>query len=239
MTRKPTLRMLALVIGLVLLGCSDSSTPVEPSHSLRPQLKTAMSDSAHARHEALKQELGDRKAYFKVMREANKDELKAARAEWKAWKQDWKEQYRLAREAWKRAHPGEKGGPEIQLLRCEPKPYEADAQIIGPDGGTLQVGDHELVIPQGALDHEELITAEAPTSSMVDVDFGPDGLQFLKPAQLTLSYKDCVRPTIAQFLIAYLNQGNQILELLPSTDKKLDSEVDAEVDHFSRYAIAW
>jgi hypothetical protein len=81
--------------------------------------------------------------------------------------------------------------------------------------------------------------AEAPTSSMVDVDFGPEGLRFLRPAQLKLSYQDCVRPTIAQFLIAYLGHGNQILELLPSTDKKLDSEVDAEVDHFSRYAIAW
>lgn len=239
MTRKATLRMLALAAGLVLLGCSDASTPVEPSHSLAPLLKTAASDSAHARHEALKQELEERKAYFKAVREANKDELKAARAEWKAWKRDWKEQLKLAREAWKRAHPGEKGGPEIQLLRCEPKPYDAAAQIIGPNGGTLQVGDHELVIPQGALDHEELITAEAPTSSMVDVEFGPEGLHFLEPAQLKLSYKDCVRPTIAQFLIAYLGQGNQILELLPSTDKKLDSEVDAGIDHFSRYAIAW
>ena len=239
MTRNATLRMLGLAAGLILLGCSDSRTPVEPSQSLAPQLKIAMSDSAHARHEALRQVLEERKAYVKAMREANKEELRAARAEWKAWKADWKEQLKLAREAWKRAHPGEKGGPEIQLLRCEPKPYDGDAQIIGPNGGTLNVGEHELIIPQGALDHEELLTAEAPTSSMVDVEFGPEGLQFLKPAQLTLSYKGCVRPTIAQFLIAYLGRGNQILELLPSTDKKLDDEVDAEVDHFSRYAIAW
>jgi hypothetical protein len=232
------MRLLALAAGLVVLACSDAGTPVEPSKNLGPQFSVT-SDAAHARHEALKQELEQRRAYFKEQKEANKDALRAARAEWKAWKEDWKEQFKLAREAWKRAHPGEKGGPEIQLLRCEPQDYQADAAIIGPEGGTLHVGRHELVIPKGALDHEELITAEAPTSSLVDVQFGPEGLQFLEPAQLTLSYKGCVRPTIAQFLIAYLGQGNRILELLPSTDQKLDDEVDADIEHFSRYAIAW
>ena len=44
------------------------------------------------------------------------------------------EQYKLEREAWKREHPGAKGGPEIQLLRCEPQDYSADAAIIGPNG---------------------------------------------------------------------------------------------------------
>jgi hypothetical protein len=237
MIRNTTMRLLALAAGLAVLACSDSSTPVEPS-KVAPQFSVTR-DAAHARHEALKQELEERRAYFKEQKDANKDALRAARAEWKAWKQDWKEQYKLEKEAWKRAHPGEKGGPEIQLLRCEPQDYQADAAIIGPDGGTLHVGRHELVIPKGALDHEELITAEAPTSSLVDVGFGPEGLQFLKPAQLTLSYKGCVRPTVAEFLIAYLGQGNRILELLPSTDLKLDDEVDADIEHFSRYAIAW
>jgi hypothetical protein len=238
MSPKTTLRLLALVSGMAVLACSDSRTPVEPSNSAAPQFSVA-SDAASARHEALKQELEERKAYFKAQKEANRDELKAAREEWKAWKRDWRAQYKLEKEAWKRAHPGEKGGPEIQLLRCEPRPYEADAAIIGPNGGTLHVGQHELVIPKGALDHEELITAEAPTTSLVDVQFGPEGLHFLEPAQLTLSYKGCVRPTSADFLIAYLGQGNRILELLNSTDQKLDDEVEADVDHFSRYAIAW
>ena len=53
----------------------------------------------------------------------------------------------------------------VDLLRCEPRPYDADATIIGPDGGTLHIGEHQLVIPRGALTREELIVAEAPTSS--------------------------------------------------------------------------
>ena len=165
------------------------------------------------------------------------ENLKAAKAEWKAWKADWKEQYKLEKEAWKRQHPDQKGGPEIQLLRCEPRDYDAEAAIIGPAGGSIKVGEHELVIPKGALAQEELIVAEAPTSPLVDVTFAPHGLQFLAPAQLTLSYKGCIRPTSTEFLIAYI-QGNQVLELPPSVDVKADDEVDADIDHFSRYAVA-
>ena len=108
----------------------------------------------------------------------------------------------------------------------------------GPQGGSIKVGEHELVIPKGALAREELIVAEAPTSPLVDVTFAPHGLQFLAPAQLTLSYKGCIRPTSTEFLIAYI-QGNQVLELPPSVDDKSDDEVDADIDHFSRYAVAW
>ena len=238
MNRKATMRWLGVAAGLIVLGCSDAGAPAEPTNSFAPAFSVA-SDSAHARHEALKQQLEERKAYFKAMKEANKDDLKAARAEWKAWKEDWKQQYQVEREAWKRAHPGEKGGPDIQLLRCAPQDYSADAAIIGPNGGTVHAGPHELVIPKGALDHEELIVAEAPTSSLVDVSFAPQGLKFLKPAQLTLSYKGCVRPTDADFLVAYLGQGNQILELPPSTDQKVDDKVEADIGHFSRYAIVY
>lgn len=238
MTRKAMLRLVALSVGLVALGCSDAGNPLEPSSSLSPQLSMA-SDSAHARHEALKQELEARKAYFKEQREANRDGLRAARAEWKAWKEDWIEQYKLEKRAWKREHPGEKGGPDTELMRCEPRDYSADAAIIGPNGGTLHVGDHELVIPKGALDHEELITAEAPTSSLVDVKFQPEGLQFSRDAQLKLSYKGCVRPTSADLFVAYLGQGNKVLELPPSRDQKLDDDVEADIGHFSRYAIAY
>jgi hypothetical protein len=240
MTRKTTTRWLALAASLVILGCSDADTPVAPANHSAPEFSVA-SDAAHARHEQLKQQLDERKAYFKAQREAGKAEFRAARAEWKAWKEDWKEQHKQAKEAWKRAHPGEKGQsePEVQLLRCEPKEYDADAAIIGPNGGSLHVGAHELVIPKGALDREELIVAEAPMTSLVDIRFAPEGLQFLTPAQLTLSYKGCFRPTQSDFLVAYLGQGREILELPPSVDDRTDDEVEADIGHFSRYAIAW
>jgi hypothetical protein len=238
MSRKITLRMLALATGIFALACSDAGTPAEPTGGQTVQFSVA-SDSAHARHEQLKQQLEERKAYFKATKDANRENLRAARAEWKAWMENWKEQFKIEKEAWKRAHPGEKGGPVIELLRCEPRDFASDAAIIGPNGGSLHVGEHELVIPKGALQEEVLISAEAPTSSLVDVQFEPHGLEFQQPVQLKLSYKGCVRPTISDFLVAYLGQGNQLLELLPSHDMRLDGEVDADIEHFSRYAIAW
>jgi hypothetical protein len=229
------MRWLALAASLLVAACSDAGSPVEPSGA---QLASVQATTNRARHEELQRAREEQKAYFKQMKEANRENLRAAREEWKAWKADWKEQYKLQKEAWKRAHPGEKGGPEIQLLRCEPRDYEAAAEIIGPQGGTIKVGEHQLVIPAGALAQEELIVAEAPTSSLVDVNFGPHGLQFARSARLTLSYKGCVRPTSSDLRVAYI-QGNQILELPPSLDRKADDEVDAEIDHFSRYAVAW
>ena len=68
--------------------------------------------------------------------------------------------------------------------------------------------------------------------------FAPHGLQFARSARLTLSYKGCVRPTSSDLMVAYI-QGNQILELPPSLDRKADDAVDAEIDLFSRYAVAW
>jgi len=238
MSRKTTLRLLALATGLLAIACSDTGNPAEPSSGPGPQFSVA-SDSAHARHEALQQQLEARKAQIKATKEANRETLRAARADWKAWKEDWQEQYKLAQKAWKREHAGEKGGPDIELLRCEPRYYDADAAIVGPNGGTLHAGAHELVIPKGALTEEVLITAEAPTSSLVDVRFEPHGLQFQRPAELKLSYKGCVRPTATDLLVAYLGQGNQVLELPPSRDLRVDDEVDADIDHFSRYAIAY
>jgi hypothetical protein len=220
--------------GAGLFGCRQ---PTGPTDNPAPELSSG--GAWQTQHEELKQQLEEQKAYFKAQRDGNREAFRAAKAEWKAWKQDWKAQMKLATEAWKRDHPGQKGGPEIQLLRCEPQDYNADAAIIGPNGGSLHVGQHELVIPKGALDHEELIVAEAPTSSLVDVRFAPHGLQFQKPAELKLSYKGCVLPTDSDFFVAYLGQDRQVLELPPSHDHRFDGEVDADIDHFSRYAVAW
>ena len=176
-----TRRWLALAAGLMIVACSDARSPAEPT-SPAAEFSVA-SDAAHARHEALARQLEERRSYFKAMKEASRDSVRVAKAEWKAWKEDWKAQRKAAMEAWRREHHGEKGGPDIELLRCEPQEYTAEAAIIGPNGGKLHAGPHEIEIPKGALDHEELIVAEAPTSSLVDVRFSPHGLQFQKPVQ--------------------------------------------------------
>jgi len=231
-------KLLAVVASLAMVACSEGGVPTEAAPTAAPTFSAA-SDAQRERHEALKQALEARKAEFKARKAAGRADFEAAKDEWKAWKKDWSAQYKAMKEAWRREHPHEKGAPEIELLRCEPKAFESDAAIIGPSGGTLHAGAHELVIPKGALDHEELITMEAPTSSLVDVRFEPHGLQFQQEASLKLSYKGCVRPTSADLLVAYLENGNTVRELPPSIDHRGDSEVEAEIGHFSRYAVAY
>ncbi len=39
----------------------------------------------------------------------------------------------------------------VNLLTCRPLPYASSVATIGPNGGTIRVGQTSLVIPQGAL----------------------------------------------------------------------------------------
>jgi hypothetical protein len=164
---------------------------------------------------------------IKQERELRKAGFQQVHAAWKAYKRGWKRAGKIS------------PNRQFDLLRCEPRAYDGDAAIIGPDGGTLHVGEHQLVIPKGALTREELIIAEAPTSSLVDVEFSPEGLTFGRPAELTLSYKGCDVPADIDLALAYVGWGNRILELPPSQDRKDLSEVVGEVGHFSQYAVAY
>jgi hypothetical protein len=216
-----------------MVACSSADAPMEPTSSTpaaAPSFARSQSDSdasaaRHARHEELQRELEDRKAWIKAERERRKADFEAQHKEWEQFKDQWK----LAQKAGKALG--------IDLLRCEPKPYDADARIIGPDGGTVQMGPHKLEIPKGALTEEQLIVGEAPTNSLVETQFEPEGLQFQIPAKLTLSYKGCVLPRLADLGVVYLGNGNRILEMPPSKDDRSTTSVTGDIRHFSRYAV--
>jgi hypothetical protein len=228
-----------VVMGGVSIACTDASAPTNPS-DLSPSFSTAEQEAAkeerEQRHEQLKLLLDLQKERIKREKELRKGAYELARDEWKEYKHEWKEYKKLL----KRSKTNQASTLlDVDLLRCKPRPFEGEVAIIGPDGGTLHIGEHELVIPKGALSREELIVAEAPTSSLVDVDFYPEGLQFAKSAKLTLSYKECVVPVDLDLRLAYIGWGLRILELPPSEDLKDSSEVTGDIDHFSRYAVAY
>jgi hypothetical protein len=216
-----------LVLGFIAclaIGCSDSTSP-SYSPDAAPSFQASVSTD-RARHEQLKQLLEAEKERIKQERERGKIAFELARVEWKTYQRELKRAKKL-------------GSKAIELLRCEPKPFEGNAAIIGPEGGKLQIGAHELVIPPGALAEEQLIAGRAPTSSLVDVEFEPEGLQFQRAATLTLSYKGCDRPASVDLSLAYLGFGNRILELPLSEDDRTESNVSGEIHHFSRYAVAF
>ena len=111
------------------------------------------------------------------------------------------------------------------LLACSPQPYRRTVQVVGP---------------AGALGAPVTITAEAPADSVASVRFQPEGLQFGKPATLTLDYSNCPAGRL-QILkrVAYTTDGLDILSYLLSQDNLLRMQVSAGLEHFSRYAVAW
>jgi hypothetical protein len=123
------------------------------------------------------------------------------------------------------------------LLYCEPQQYRADVRIIGPEGGRLRMGPHELLIPRGALSKYTVITGEAPSSMLVDVDLLPHGLQFQKPVRLTVDYNHCSR-TPRNKRVVHVNQDLQILEYQKSWDYYDYEYIYGWLDHFSKYAVA-
>ncbi|MEO6446703.1 MAG: hypothetical protein ABIZ91_09835 [Gemmatimonadaceae bacterium] len=163
----------------------------------------------------------------KAMKKQLRAQYDIDKATWKAFKKEWKLQQRLDMFA------------NLELLRCEPLEYDADAEVIGPEGGKLKIGPHELVIPAGALSQDELISGTAPMGDLVQVNFGPHGLQFLRSAQLTFSYEHCMAPADYRFQVVYVDESLRILEAPPSNDKKSVQRVEGRIDHFSSYMIAY
>lgn len=133
-------------------------------------------------------------------------------------------------------------GLGVHLLACTPLPPAGASATIGPAGGTLNIGQHTLVVPPGALASAVVMTADAPSDTVNSVHFDPQGLQFdpAHPAQLTMSYANCsLLGRLLPKRIVYTTDLLEILQVLLSTDDVLRSRVSAPITHFSRYAIAW
>lgn len=127
------------------------------------------------------------------------------------------------------------------LLTCTPQPFAANQAWIGPNGGTLRLGANTLVVPRGALTRTILIRGEVPTDPVASVRFSPEGLEFERSVYLTLSYQHCnlIAGLLTPKRIAYTSERLRILEFVPTVDNILARKVTGQLDHFSRYAVAW
>jgi hypothetical protein len=110
--------------------------------------------------------------------------------------------------------------------------------VIGPNGGTLSVGPHSLVIPRGALRTRTRITAQTVRGYHARVEFSPTGLQFDVPATVTLSYANCTFSK-APVQVVYMQSDTTVTEREPSHDYRDQRWVSATIKHFSSYAVAY
>ncbi len=137
------LTMLLAVTGIVM-ACSDANSPTAPANpsvSFSVANQEMTQEEWQQRHEELKVLLKREKERIKAEKELRKGDYELARQEWKAYRKE---------HTWKHAKKA-KLMFEFDLLRCKPRPYEREVEIIGPDGGTIHVGEHKLVIPRGRL----------------------------------------------------------------------------------------
>ena len=124
------------------------------------------------------------------------------------------------------------------LLNCNPLPASTHTATIGSAGGTLRVGPHTLVVPRGALTRSVTITGEVVTGRVNSVRMLPEGLRFQKSATLTMSYSNCFG-ILSPKKIVYTDELLNLLEILSSVDLTKSKSVRANLEHFSRYAIAY
>ena len=129
-------------------------------------------------------------------------------------------------------------GSVTDLLLCSPQPYAVDTEVVGPEGGVLNVGTHRLIIPQGALSSRVKITGEQIRGRNNSVRFSPEGLRFERPAVLTMTYDNCAL-VLLQKKIVYTDEQLKVLEVLKSLDLFRGKSVTSPIDHFSRYAVAY
>ena len=119
--------------------------------------------------------------------------------------------------------------------------------LIGPVGGILQVDDHSISVPPGAVPNPAEFSMEVLAGRTVEVDLravdpetGDDvgGRGFTRPVQLALSYADAnvSRRDVDRLVIVRIHDDGT-REVLPSVVNKYTRQVTAELDHFSKYGL--
>jgi hypothetical protein len=121
-------------------------------------------------------------------------------------------------------------------LPCTKRESETKSVVIGPEGGTLHVGGHRLVVPAGALSKPTLITGTVPAGTTATIVFAPEGLKFKIPATLVMSVSGC-ESTITDPHIRYIDDEGRSLEQLPTVYDRKRRELTAPLFHFSGYQV--
>lgn len=128
------------------------------------------------------------------------------------------------------------------LLECPAETTTSTSSLIGPLGGVVSVGGHQLVIPPLAVLVPTEFTVTVPASQYVRVDItagNGEHYQFQKPVSITLSYARCTRSNIEKenLRIFYVDDEDRILQDMGGTDDKDARTVTTGTDHLSGYII--
>ena len=113
------------------------------------------------------------------------------------------------------------------------------SMIIGPEGGTLQLGYHRLIVPPGAVSDFVTFQIGYASANAVAVDCVPSPLTFQVPVTLILSYSGTQYEDVdgtPPLSVVYMASENS-LQPVPSVVDPGSLTVSASTNHFSRYII--
>lgn len=130
----------------------------------------------------------------------------------------------------------------------------SSALITSQTGGTLWLGwessSNKLTVPNGGVESD--VTIEVTVTPIkgnnwgnksVEFDFSPDGLVFLEPAKLSLSYKDLNlefvdgSDDVGVVNLFWYNPSTRTWEFQESS-KISKGKVEFQIDHFSKYGVS-
>lgn len=116
--------------------------------------------------------------------------------------------------------------------------------LIGKEGGTITLGEHQLTVPAGAVSAPTVFTMEIADEKYITVlltaiqgtlDIGEKG--FAKPVRLTLSYSTATEPVAESRLLILWVKDDGTFEAQPTTVDTAGRRVKADLGHFSGYTV--
>jgi hypothetical protein len=131
---------------------------------------------------------------------------------------------------------------DVKLLPCRNDREQEETMTIGPDGGTLRLGEHRLVLPRGAVDREVRFTATLLADQFLKVDLranGQESYRFQRAASLTLSYGRCEPPADERRLRIFRIDAatNRVLADVGGEVSPRERTITASLESLSTYTI--
>lgn len=133
----------------------------------------------------------------------------------------------------------------------------SDREVIDEDGGRLHAVDlltgstYDLVVPPGAVSGPTIFTLVVPAGRFYEADLTAEVRQadgslvdvgkrgFARPVTLSIRYLSPLELLIpSRLFIAWIDDDGDILQGLSTKRSLLTSTVQADLAHFSKYALA-
>ena len=129
-------------------------------------------------------------------------------------------------------------------LACATSGRKKAHGTIGPEGGTIAIGNTIFTLPAGAVTAPQKFEVEVPRSQYLEIEVnakGYDSFQFEKPVTVTVDYSRCSIPDLAKLPIAMFHKDEAtgaLLEEMNTVVNEQSRTITFTTPHLSVYILA-